>query len=195
VTLEPILKDFFLFFWLKPHFICNLYIYIQQIGVRMKSSYVTNLEMSWVFHSCCCCISSELLHPYCTLLRTLFALVPVLSKSKLLYDWRLASMSWYGAPLLDLRPNITSCRNVTVWNLRSCFCGAHSLTRGQFAICSVITQWSESLRIRNHTLLSHLRLPQPGGPGFRIYIPQEQGSAVIPSSTVFPLCRRYQNCL
>jgi hypothetical protein len=32
------------------------------------------------------------------------------------------------------------------------------------AICSVITQWSESLRTRNHTLLSHLRLPQPGGP-------------------------------
>jgi hypothetical protein len=29
------------------------------------------------------------------------------------------------------------------------------------AICSVITQWSESLRTRNHILLSHLRLPQP----------------------------------
>jgi hypothetical protein len=34
------------------------------------------------------------------------------------------------------------------------------------AFCSVITQWSESRRTRNHTLLSHLRLPQPGGPGF-----------------------------
>jgi hypothetical protein len=33
------------------------------------------------------------------------------------------------------------------------------------AIYSVITQWSESLRTRNHTLLSHLRLPQPGEPG------------------------------
>jgi hypothetical protein len=32
------------------------------------------------------------------------------------------------------------------------------------AVCSVITQWSESLRTRYHTLLSHLRLPQPGGP-------------------------------
>jgi hypothetical protein len=32
------------------------------------------------------------------------------------------------------------------------------------AICSVITQWSELLRTRNHTLLSHLRLSQPGGP-------------------------------
>jgi hypothetical protein len=40
------------------------------------------------------------------------------------------------------------------------------------AICGVITQWAESLRPRNHTLLSHLRLPQPGVPSSRIYIPQ-----------------------
>jgi hypothetical protein len=39
-------------------------------------------------------------------------------------------MSWYRAPLWDLRPDITSCRNVTFWNLWSCFCGAPSLTRG-----------------------------------------------------------------
>jgi hypothetical protein len=30
------------------------------------------------------------------------------------------------------------------------------------AVCSAITQWSESRRTRNHTLLSHPRLPQPG---------------------------------
>jgi hypothetical protein len=42
-------------------------------------------------------------------------------------------------------------------------------------ICSVITQWFELLKTRNHTLLSHLRIPQPGGLGSRIYIPQEQG--------------------
>jgi hypothetical protein len=47
------------------------------------------------------------------------------------------------------------------------------------AICSVITQLSDSLRTRNHTLLSYLRLPQPGGPYSRIYIPQEQGGPVI----------------
>jgi hypothetical protein len=29
------------------------------------------------------------------------------------------------------------------------------------AVCSAITRWSESLRTRNHTLLSHLRLPPP----------------------------------
>jgi hypothetical protein len=31
--------------------------------------------------------------------------------------------------LVGLRPDITSCRNVAVWNLRYCFCGAPSLTR------------------------------------------------------------------
>jgi hypothetical protein len=55
------------------------------------------------------------------------------------------------------------------------------------AICSVITQWSESLRTRKHIILSHLRLPQPGGPGSRIYIPQEQGGPVIPPDTGFSL--------
>jgi hypothetical protein len=53
------------------------------------------------------------------------------------------------------------------------------------AICSVITQWSESLKTRKHISLSHLRLPQPGGPGSRIYIPQEQGGPVIPPGTGF----------
>jgi hypothetical protein len=32
----------------------------------------------------------------------------------------------------------------------------------------------------DHILLSHLRLPQPGGPGSRICIPQEQSGPVIP---------------
>jgi hypothetical protein len=47
---------------------------------------------------------------------------------RLLYDWRSVNMSWYQAPLWDLRPEITSCQNVAVWNLRSCFCGQPSLT-------------------------------------------------------------------
>jgi hypothetical protein len=31
--------------------------------------------------------------------------------------------------------------------------------------------------------------PQPGGPGSRIYIPQEQGGPVIPQGTLFPFHR------
>jgi hypothetical protein len=57
------------------------------------------------------------------------------------------------------------------------------------AICSVITQWSESLRTGNHILLSHLRLRQSGGPGSRIYIAQEQGGPIIPPGTGIPLRR------
>jgi hypothetical protein len=64
-------------------------------------------------------------------------------------------------------------------------CGLISVVRplwreGKSAICSVITQRSEWSRTRNHTLLFHSRLPQPGGPGSRIYIPHEQGGPVIP---------------
>jgi hypothetical protein len=46
-------------------------------------------------------------------------------------DCRSVNMSWYRVPLWDLRPDITSCPNVAVWNLRTCFCGAPSLTRGR----------------------------------------------------------------
>jgi hypothetical protein len=54
--------------------------------------------------------------------------VEVCWSSKLLYDLRSVSMSSYRAPLWDLRPDITSCWNVAVSNLRSCFCVAPSLT-------------------------------------------------------------------
>jgi hypothetical protein len=62
--------------------------------------------------------------------------------------------------------------------LLSEICGLFSVGRPLWredgsAIYSVITEWSESRRTRNRTLLSYLRLPQPGGPGTRIYIPQE----------------------
>jgi hypothetical protein len=36
---------------------------------------------------------------------------------------------------------------------------------------------------RPHFTVSYSRLPQPGGPGPRIYIPQEQGGPVIPPDT------------
>jgi hypothetical protein len=60
------------------------------------------------------------------------------------------------------------------------------------AVCSAITQWSKSRRTRSYTLLSHLRLPQPRGPGSHIYIPQEQGGPVISLGTGFPLCHLLQ---
>jgi hypothetical protein len=73
--------------------------------------------------------------------------------------------------------------------LRLCYFVAPSLTRGR--VCNLLVQlhlglaWavtlgSKSRRTHDHILLSHLRLPPPGAPGFRIYIPQEQGVPVIP---------------
>jgi hypothetical protein len=56
-------------------------------------------------------------------------------------------------------------------------------------ITRTVTLGSKSRRTHDHILLSHLRLPQPGGPGSRIYIPQEQGDPVIPPGTGFPFCR------
>jgi hypothetical protein len=39
---------------------------------------------------------------------------------------------------------------------------------------------------RPHFTVSDSRLPQPGGPGSRLYIPQEQGGPIIPPGTGFP---------
>jgi hypothetical protein len=80
------------------------------------------------------------------------------------------------------------------WLLQVSWCGASSLTRRW--VCNLLVQLLLSLaravilgfksrRTHDHILLSHLRLPQPGGPGPCIYIPQEQGSPVILPGTGF----------
>jgi hypothetical protein len=69
----------------------------------------------------------------------------------------------------------------SVWRLRVSWCVAPSLTRGW--VCNLLVQLllgSKSRRTHELISISHLRLPQPGGPSSRIYIPQEQGSPVIP---------------
>jgi hypothetical protein len=63
---------------------------------------------------------------------------------------------------------------ITVGRLRSSCWGAPSLMRGR--ICNISLQFAVTLRSKSrradgHILLSQLRLPQPGGPGPRIYIP------------------------
>jgi hypothetical protein len=90
----------------------------------------------------------------------------------------------------------------SVWRLRVSWCVAPSLTRGW--VCNLIVQLllglaravtleSKSSRTHDHSLLSHLRLPQPGGPGPRIYIPQQQGGPVIPPGTGFPFVASYDS--
>jgi hypothetical protein len=90
----------------------------------------------------------------------------------------------------------------SVWRLRVSWCVAPSLTRGWvcnllvqslLGLARAVTPGSKSLRTHDHILLSHLRLPQPGGPGPRIYIPQEQGGPVIPPGTGFPFVASYDS--
>jgi hypothetical protein len=59
-----------------------------------------------------------------------------ISKSKLFYDWR--SFSQYALvsrTFWDLHLDITSCRNVCAWKLRSSSCGTPSLRRGR--VCNL----------------------------------------------------------
>jgi hypothetical protein len=79
-------------------------------------------------------------------------------------------------------------------HLRVCYFVAPSLTRGRVYNLLYNCFWASPeqshlgrspAELTAIFLLSHLRLPQPGGPGSRIYIPQEQGSPVIPPGTGF----------
>jgi hypothetical protein len=92
---------------------------------------------------------------------------------RLLNDWRSVSQS----VCLGIEHPCGTCDQILlpVGMLLSEICGLVRVGRLLWredgsAICSVITQWSESRRTRNHTLLSRMRLPQPGVPGSRIYM-------------------------
>jgi hypothetical protein len=84
--------------------------------------------------------------------------------------------------------------------LRVCYFVAPSLTCGRVCILLYNCFWAlpeQSLLSRRPAELTaifycHLRLPQPGGPGPCIYIPQEQGGPVIPPGTGFPFRRLLQ---
>jgi hypothetical protein len=80
--------------------------------------------------------------------------------------------------------------------LRVCFV-APTLTRRRGLYFTVqllpgftraITLGSKYRRTHGHIIVSHLRLPHPGGPGPCIYIPQEQGGLVINPGTGFQFC-------
>jgi hypothetical protein len=79
-------------------------------------------------------------------------------------------------------------RYLLLFESTSCFCGAPSLTRGR--VCLLVYGAGPRQRTLSQVrvpwdswpyfTVSDSRLPQPGGPGHRIYIPQEQGGPVIP---------------
>jgi hypothetical protein len=113
------------------------------------------------------------------------------SEVKLIYDRRSVGQS-----VLVLGSHLEPMTRFffSVWRLRVSWCVAPSLTRGWvcnlrvqlfLVLARAVTLGSKSRRTHDHILLSHLRLPQPGGPGLCIYIPQEQGGSVIPPGTGF----------
>jgi hypothetical protein len=103
-------------------------------------------------------------------------------KLKLIYDRRSVGQSVLVTRFL-----------FSVWRLQVSWCVAPSLTRGW--VCNVLVELLLGLaravtlgsKSRRTQTIFYLRLPQPGGPGPRTYIPQEQGGPDIPPGTVFPL--------
>jgi hypothetical protein len=102
------------------------------------------------------------------------------------------SLSWCKAPVWGLRPDFYFYQRVAgllMWGALS-----DEKTGLSFTISAGSRQHSHS-RVRvsrdswPYFTVSGSRLPQPGGTGPRIYIPQEQGGPVIPPGTGFPFRR------
>jgi hypothetical protein len=90
----------------------------------------------------------------------------------------------------------------SVRRLRVSWCGAPFLTR--WWVCNLliqlllglaraVTSGPKSRTTHDHILLFHLKLPQLGGPGPHIYIPQEQGGPVTPPGNGFPFVASYDS--
>jgi hypothetical protein len=102
------------------------------------------------------------------------------------------SLSWNKAPIWGLRPDFYYCQTITgllMWGALS-----DEKTGLPFTIAAGPRQCSQSgvwvpRDSWSYFTVSDSRLPQPGGPGPRIYIPQEQGGPVIPLGTGFPFRR------
>jgi hypothetical protein len=98
-------------------------------------------------------------------------------------DSQLASLSWCQSPIWGLRPDFYYCQTVEcllIWGALS-----DERTGLPFKITAGPRQRSQSwVRVPRDSwpyfTVSDSRPPQPGGPGPRIYIPQEQGG--IPKS-------------
>jgi hypothetical protein len=118
-------------------------------------------------------------------------------KLKLIYDRQSVGQSvLVSGTHLGPATNFFFLLEIFIGQLWVCYFVAPSLTRGW--VCNLLYNcfWSlpeQSLLSQisaelSHILLSYLRLPQPGGLGPCIYIPQEQDGPVIPLGTGFPFC-------
>jgi hypothetical protein len=110
------------------------------------------------------------------------------SQSYVTIDNQTASLSWYQAPIWGPRPGFYYCHTVAGLLMWGALC--HEKTGLPFIIAAGPRQRSHprvraARDLRPYFTASDSRLPQPGGPGSRIYIPQEQCGQVIPLGTGF----------
>jgi hypothetical protein len=104
----------------------------------------------------------------------------ILNKQPISYCWRQA--------LSDSRPAFSfSAEHLRLQSL--CNILSDERVGLSVTIAAGPRQCSHSLILAPYFTLSDLRLPQPGGPGSRVYIPQEHGGPVIPPGTGFPVRR------
>jgi hypothetical protein len=123
-----------------------------------------------------------------------WALPTTQSQCYLTTDNQSASLSWCQTTI-RARDQFFFLLEIFFRQLRVCYFVSPSLMRGRVCnllllqgLVSTVALQSESHGTQDHILLSQfLRLLQPGGPGPRIYIPQEQGGPVIPLGIGFPL--------
>jgi hypothetical protein len=101
-----------------------------------------------------------------------------------------ASLSWWRAPIWGSCPDFYYCLTFAgffVWGaLPDWRMECKLLAQFLLGLASAVTLGSSSRRTHGHTVLSHLRLPPPGGPGPRIYIPPEEGSPIKHLGTKLP---------
>jgi hypothetical protein len=119
-------------------------------------------------------------------------------KLKLLYDWQSVGQSvlvsgTHLGPMTNfsfsLKFPLDSCCLLFCSTLSDKRMGLYFTVQLLLGLARALTLRLKSYRTPGHILLSNLRLPQPGGPGPRIYIPQEQDGPAIPLGTEFPFCR------
>jgi hypothetical protein len=176
--------------WRAPflHSVCS-----RRNGGHVVNTWFTENKSTWIGLSLYMLISG-------TAFEVLISLIDQIldrSRSYFTTDGQSVSLSW-------CRGHSGTCDQILlpVRRLLSESCGLVCMERPLWqedvsADCSAFTQWSESLRTRNHSHLSHLRLFQPGGPGSHICIPQEQGGLDIPLGTVLILdnFKRHPVCI
>jgi hypothetical protein len=115
-------------------------------------------------------------------------------KVKVIFPPTAASRSWCQAPS-GTRDQFFFLLEIFFRQLWVCYFVAPSLTRGRVCNLLLLLVLASAVPWDSDPILlsQFLRLPQPGGPGPRIYILQEQGGPDIPPGTGFPSIASYDS--